>query len=125
MINLKSDSIKIAPVNQRLAPRAITKNEKTFAIEYTTAAWKTCKKELGELFSTQYTEDQKAELDQENISVEITIVTYKDIDSIQKIIFDAMEEIGLIENDRYIKHVTVIKLACKRGQVENLKIRIW
>jgi len=47
---------------------------------------------------------------------------YKDDDNIEKPVRDALQESGIINNDKNIKYTTHIKIDRKRGQPEKLEI---
>jgi len=50
----------------------------------------------------------------------IYVYTYKDIDNVLKPIFDAMQEKGIIEDDKYIIHLDVRKIIQKRNEKEKI-----
>lgn len=59
-----------------------------------------------------------------NIQLLISISTYLDIDNPVKGIIDVLAEIGIIENDREIRKLKVVKTPAKRGSVESLIIKV-
>ena len=59
-----------------------------------------------------------------NIYVRIYIKTYKDILNPAKILVDALEGAGIIENDRFINFVYVAKTPIKRGEIDSIEIQI-
>ena len=50
--------------------------------------------------------------------------TYKDLDAPIKPCLDALEDAGVIDNDRNVLGLHVIKTPTKRGKKENIKISI-
>jgi len=60
-----------------------------------------------------------------DVTIELEVWTYKDIDNIIKPIFDVLEQLKIIKNDRDIVQVYATKHKIKRGQLDKVKIRIY
>jgi len=54
--------------------------------------------------------------------MDIQVGTYLDIDSFLKPLFDAMQESGLIKNDKDILQVNIVKTALKRNEPNWIKV---
>ena len=50
--------------------------------------------------------------------------TYHDIDNSIKVILDALQESGIIQNDRDILQLSITKIPIKRGRPNRLKITV-
>jgi len=59
-----------------------------------------------------------------NIVIRGKVWTYKDITNILKILCDALEGAGIIENDRQITKCIIEKIPIKRGEIDSVEIGI-
>lgn len=103
--------MNLCPINRKFF---VVNNRNVLSTEY-----RKCKKELIELFKQPgYLPPEKP--------YEVTIESdqYSDVDSKVKIICDALEGAGIIENDKYIEKLEVIKYPIKRGGDEVHIIRV-
>lgn len=59
-----------------------------------------------------------------DVIVQIIIWTNKDIDACIKIILDSIELAGVIENDKQVKEIQIVKKETKRSEQEKLIVLI-
>lgn len=69
--------------------------------------------------------DKKIEMFEGKIGVRIKVKTYLDIDNFLKGIFDSLESVGIIKNDRNILKLDIVKYPCKRGELDDLELEIY
>ena len=112
--------MKIVSDNERLVPVIMGKVKK-YPRNVTAADYKYCKQYLVEVMKDQIPSDWKPGKD---VVVEVFVHTYKDITNILKILMDALEGAGGVENDRYITTLLVVKYPVKRGQPDVVKMRV-
>jgi len=82
--------------------------------------YKRSREELAWRFKESYTGDAPME---GRLHATIFIKTYKDSDNF-KIIMDALQDAGIIKNDREVIVYTVVKDVGKRGSPENITVQI-
>ena len=57
-------------------------------------------------------------------SVKIEVGTYLDADNFVKPVFDSLQKVGIIDNDRNILHYEVHKAPRKRGEANSIKVEV-
>ncbi len=149
MITLKIDEIKIESTNNNRRP---VLRKKTLRIDLTTLLqrfkrndcscesavetamgmairqmtmvsdpkYKRSREELAWRFKEQFTGDEPMT---GKLHVTIIIETYKDSDNF-KIIMDALQDSGVLKNDRDVVYYTVAKTPIKRGSPEKIIVQI-
>ncbi len=84
--------------------------------------YRKCKNDLILLMRSQLPDNYKS-IDS-NLPITVAVHTYKDIDNVQKIIFDSMQLAGVIDNDRLIEDIRIVKFPVKRGKPDRIEIFI-
>lgn len=82
--------------------------------------YKRSREELAWRFKEQFTRDEPMA---GKLHVTIIIETYKDSDNF-KIIMDALQDSGVLKNDRDVDYYTVVKTPVKRGSPEKIIVQI-
>ena len=113
--------MKIVSDNERLVPVIMGKGEKKYPRNVTSKVYDKCKESLIRIMQAQIPSDWKPG---KNVAVTLFVHTYKDITNILKILMDALEGAGGVENDRYITTLFVLKHPVKRGQLDEVRMTI-
>ena len=115
--------MKIISDNERLVPVVMKgKGGKSHYLRTVTSGpYKRCKAVLIRIMEEQIPPGWKPS---ENIVLEVFVHTYKDATNILKILCDALEESGVVKNDRHITTLFVCKFPIKRGQPDVVKLRV-
>lgn len=123
MIKLIAENIRIESGNRRLM-----QNKKT-GTWFMSPKYRESKSELIAKFLENGTnktiENEREKIyNSDNVGVKIKIHTYKDIDNPLKMVFDVLEELEYIKNDKCINRILVTKIPIRRGQPDSIYIII-
>ena len=113
---------KAVGVNKWLSCRVVHAGRKTFPKMYETTAYREFKMELAMWIRANC--KHKFHTASINVKITICIYTLMDSDAIIKPVFDAMEDSGIIDDDKYIQDFQVIRHSHKRGDRDSIKIEI-
>ena len=114
MISLIIDNIKIVSENRRLG---YSKHG-----AYLTSEYRKCKEYIIDSLRSQYL-DAPIEIQNKLIILKYHVNPLKDVDNCTKLIFDSMQDAGIIDNDRHIEKYLVVKIPTK-AKTDTLKIDI-
>jgi len=105
-------------VNKWTGIRIISKGGKHIPMVYKTPAYKKFIDSLAKVFTGHHIAGY--------IDVEIRVCFWKmrDTDSSIKPICDAMEQAGLVKNDRYIRNITILRTYHKRDEYDDIGITV-
>lgn len=109
------ENLKIVSDNKRSMPIRMGR----FIRIVSTKEYRECKADLTDRLLTQWDGNQF-----QDCEITVRVKTYKDILNIGKVLFDALEDVGIIKNDRYVLKAVFIKEPIKRNQDDYVEIEI-
>jgi Holliday junction resolvase RusA-like endonuclease len=115
---------KLVSFNRYLAARAIKRKSdgRLMAFMYATTEYKNLVKNL-----VAAMKQIKKEIITQYVDMVIDVSRWKvaDTGNMEKPIGDALETAGIIKNDRQIRHIVIFRKYHKKGENDNLRVRLF